>query len=257
MSSSAFERVLAEPGSKAAREALLAEWRAAGDPRAELLGKQLELAATSYADATVKWRNLSKEIRALVAARGREFAGQVADLVDGFDFKRGLVARVTLSGDAWIARAKELLALAPIQHLQLTTPIDLGKVFAVPELARIRVLDLANLGTAVGNAGAIALAKSRYAANLRFLDLLNDGIGDAGVEALAASPFLERCRYINLAGNPTNPTPAIDDIDGTRVPRRPKIAEVLEQTFGAKPWLALPAADAAYPPDADALCIEP
>ncbi|MCX5746608.1 MAG: hypothetical protein NT062_29375 [Proteobacteria bacterium] len=36
-----FERVLAEPGSIAARRALAAEWKAAGDPRALLIEKQL------------------------------------------------------------------------------------------------------------------------------------------------------------------------------------------------------------------------
>ncbi|MCX5746609.1 MAG: hypothetical protein NT062_29380, partial [Proteobacteria bacterium] len=157
---------------------------------------------------------LDREVDAIVARDGRALAGPIADLVDSFQFFRGLVARVTLRGAQWQLRAAELFALAPIQHVKLTKPLgDLDSLFAMPELLRLRSLNLPSQQQAFGDAGAIALARSPHVVNLRFVDLGGDAIGEAGVEALAASPYLEHAAYIHLIGNPCDPTPWANVID--------------------------------------------
>ena len=248
----AFERVLAEPGSLAARHALAAEWKAAGDPRATLIEQQLaqrELALAGKMDDAAR---AGREIDELIARHGRAFAGPIADLVDGFQFFRGLVARVTLRGAQWQVRAAELLRLAPIQHLKLTAPLgDLDALFGMPELLRLRSLNLPSQQKAFGDRGAIALARSPHVTNLRFLDLGGDAIGQAGIEAIAASPYLAQAAFIHFTGNPADPTPWANVLD--RDFGRPALAAELEHTFGKRPWLAVP--DGELPPSYDELAV--
>lgn len=248
-----YERVLAEPGSIAARQALAA----ASDPRKELIEKQLARRALERANdyASGASRRLETEIAAIVASHGRALAGPVADLVVGYRFRRGVVAQVKLSGESWVRVAAQVMALAPIQHLDLCEPLgDLAAVFAVPELARVVTLEVALLDDKFGDAGAIALARSPRVTNLRWIDLSSDAIGEAGVEAIAASPYLQHARFIAFNDNPCDPTPVVYDYDMVKTPSRPPVATRLEQTFGPRPWLALPAEDR-WPPDRDEVAI--
>src|ERR1043165_7188148 len=145
-----FQRVLAEPGSIAARKALAAHWRAQNDPRAELVEKQLALRDLHLNKdyASPRARQLDADVKALIGNHGRAFAGRVADLVDRYEFKRGLVAEVTVSGAKFPAIASELFKLAPIQHLKITSPLgSLEKVLAVPEVRKLVSIDFARMGT--------------------------------------------------------------------------------------------------------------
>ncbi|MCE9579510.1 MAG: hypothetical protein K8W52_40690 [Deltaproteobacteria bacterium] len=231
-----FERVLAEPGSIAARRALAA----AGDPHEELIEKQLELRDLQRAGSGSA--KLQREIAAIIARDGKTLAGPIAGLVSTYTFYRGMIAEVTLSGEQWVAGAATLLATAPIQHVQLVAPLgDLGAFLARPELLRLRTLLMPGFGASFGDAGAIQFAAAPTVANLRRIDLARDAIGRPGVEALAASPYLERAARINFAGNPANPTPHADDLN--QYYARPNLADELEQQFGRRPWLDVPDAE--------------
>ncbi len=136
----AFDRVMAEPASLAARCALLDEWKSRGDPRALLLDKQLAYREIAWVDrATGPARRLDAEIDALIARHGREWAGRVADLVDGWTFHRGLVAQVDVPGERFLQVAPELVALAPIQHVNLKAPTrSCSRTSAGPEPSLMR-----------------------------------------------------------------------------------------------------------------------
>jgi hypothetical protein len=233
---------MAERGSLAARHALLDEWRASGDPRAALMEKQLAYREIAWANRSTKpARQLDNEITKLIAAHGRAWAGRVAELVDDYEFHRGLVGEVTLSGDRFVQVAAELLELAPIQHVNLVAPISMSAVAALPQLAGLSTLHADALGGAVGDAGAIALATSPHVRNLAQLSLRGDAITRAGVDALASSKFLASLRHLSLIDNPADPTPYVrDEGDGEYSAGRPALAVELEKVYGPRPWLAVP-----------------
>lgn len=254
----AFARVLAEPGSTTARQALLAAWKAKRDPRAVLLEKQLAYdayergAPMDYQQAAA----LDREINLLEADHGRAWAGEVAGLVTKLRYRRGLVAEVTLSGVDFVARAARLCSLAPIQHVTITGPLPpLDRLFGVAELAKLVSLNLPGLGAAFGDAGANALARSPQVRGVAWISLAGDAIGEAGAEALAASPFLASVQFLELRDNPADPTPYASEDEGSYTAGRPALAGRLEKMFGVRPWLSVPSDPAHWPPTRESLAV--
>jgi hypothetical protein len=247
----AFARVLANPGSLAARQALLADWTTKNDPRAEMLAQGLayaehERAGTAHEAAAVA---LKRTMNVAVAKHGNAWAGDLADLVDEFAFHRGLVASVKLSGLDFVARARRLFACAPIQQLRLHAPMPVpAKLFAVPWFSQLVSLEISGVGAAFGDEGALALAKCVRARNLRWVALTHCGISDPGVENLAASPHLEQVQYLCLRGNPADTTPSVLSDEGFYTASRPALAAELEKLAGPRPWLSLPEDPARWPP---------
>ena len=241
----AFDRVMAEPASLAARYALLAEWKATHHPQAALLENQLAYRRYAYQDrSTAPARALDAEIGNLIAAHGREWAGRIAELVTGYTFHRGLVAQVELPGARFLEVGAELLALAPIQHVNLKGGISGDVIEALaksPLLAKLSSLHVDGAGEALGDRGASAFANSPQVANLVELSLWHDAIERPGVEALAASKYLATAKYVGLVGNPVDPTPYVtDEGDGRYIAGRPALAAELEAKHGPRPWLEVP-----------------
>jgi len=255
--SSAYARVLANPTSLSAREALAAEWKAAGDPRAKLIDFQLRYRAYRVAGSTASddARMLLRKAYELTTKHGAEWAGEVAGLVEKFEFHRGCIAEVTLSGASFARVMPRLVALAPIQHVNLTLPLDFASVVAAPEFAQLTSLKAVTLGAGFGDAEAKLLAASPLAKGLRWIRLTDDAIGRAGVEALAASSYLATCAYLDLAGNPVNPSPDVNDHTGALLAVRSDVGDEMERTYGHRPWLALPTG--AWPPDRDDIATTP
>ncbi|MDP2312655.1 MAG: hypothetical protein Q8P41_07095 [Pseudomonadota bacterium] len=255
---SAFARVLAAPGSEAARHALLHEWKSAGDPRAVLLEDQLALRAHRLGGSlgSPEAQALYRRVNLGVARASRPLPRELAGLVTGVEYRRGLVAGVTLPGERFATVAPTLFAVAPVQHVTFTAPLgDVAQLFATPAFERLVSLNMHGLGAAFGDAGAVAIAGSPYVAGLRWLALTDDDIGEAGVEALAASPYLTTLRYLSLAGNRVDPTPYASEYEGVNTTGRPPLAVALEQRHGPRPWLMEPADADSWPPERDDLAI--
>jgi len=254
-----LQRVLAEPGSTAARKALAAEWRASGNPQVDLIDAQLEYRELERANKTSSpaAKALLVAIDRSIAQHGSVWAGALTKLVDSLEYRRGLIAKVTLSGERFLAVAPELFAHAPIQHVDFEAPLALDKLLASPFLGKLGSLAIQLQYAAFGDREAIAVARTRQLAGLRWLSLYANGIGEAGVEALAASPYLEGCVYLGLVDNPCDPTPSVVDYDGTEGVSRPPIADQLERSYGKRPWLSGPAPGEPWPPDRDDLVVTP
>jgi hypothetical protein len=252
---SAYARVLAEPSSIAARQALADEWRRNEDPRAALVDAQIQLRQHRIDKTlwTAEANKLADLERSLIEQRGAEWAGDVTKLVTSYRFHRGCVAEVTIPGHAFATVMPRLLALAPIQHVNLTLPLALEQVLASPYLAKVATLGIRSLGDELGDAQAAQLARSPTVAHLRWLSLTDNGITSAGLEALAASPHLEHCRFLDTRGNPANATPSVTELDGEPDAGRPAMADILARKFGERAWLAVPDIDAPWPPDRDDL----
>jgi len=255
----AYARVLAEPRSLAAREALADELRANHDPRAELIDKQLRLrthrlARTMSSDeANVLYR----EIYGLVRKYGAAWAGELAKHVLEYKFHRGCIAEVTIAGAAFTKEMPPLCRHAPIQHVNLVAPLALEEVVQSPYLAKLTSLRICELRGGFGDAEAIALANSPHITNLKWVFLSDNAIGRPGVEALAASPHLAQCAYVEFGGNPCDPTPSVSSYEGIENRARSSFAEDLERANGYRPWLAVPADDVDWPPHRDDVAITP
>lgn len=239
----AFDRVMAQPASLAARYALLEEWKASGNPQAVLLEKQLEYRQYAGIERRApRAQQLDLEIERLTLAKGRAWAGRVAELVKGYKFYRGLVAEVHVSGERFLEVMPEVFALQPVQHVYILEPY--GSIEAIsksPLLAKLSTLRIEYAGDAVGDAGAIAIANSPHVANLVDLALVEAGITKVGAEAIVASPYLARAKHVDLSDNPYDPTPAVIDAgDGVLEPHRSPVADDLEAKYGVRPWLAAP-----------------
>ncbi|MDX2087535.1 MAG: hypothetical protein SFX73_06785 [Kofleriaceae bacterium] len=251
----AFDRVLAEPGSLEARKELLAAWKRKGDKRASFLEQQLALfEARQRGDDTEAMR---RAVNLAVIRDGKALAGEVARLVSKFEFHRGLVAEITISGADFVARAAKLFTLAPIQHVTITLPLPLlSAFFDLPQLAKLTSLNMPKLGGAFGDAGASALAGCRHARALRWIALNNDEITQVGAQALAASSSLAEVAYLGLRGNPADPTPFRQEImEGQYSSGRPPLADDLEAKFGKRRWLEVPEDTDPWPPDRESLAI--
>jgi hypothetical protein len=260
--SPAFQRVLAEPSSLAAREALAADYRANGDPRAELIDKQLRLrkhrlARTVSSDEA---NALARETYVLVRKHGAAWAGELAKHVNDYTFHRGCIAEVTLPGITFGKEMPPLLRHAPIQHLNLVAPLALEEVVRSPHFARLTSLKIVEMGKEFGDKEAAMLAESPYSAGLKWIYLVDNSIGEAGVEALVASPYLASCIRIDLSGNPVDVTPGITTYEGIEDHYRSGRADELERKYGKRPWLAAPSADLTWwdwPPNRDDTCTTP
>lgn len=251
-----YQRVLAEPGSTAARRALAADWRAKGDPRGQLIEDTFALRDAEREGRVAPAERLRDKIDQAIRRHGKEWAGELAEFVDDHSYHRGLVAQLKIPGERFPVVASKIFTLAPIQHVNIIAPLgSLDAVLARPELRRLTSLSISNHGAAFGDRGALAVAQSAHLAGLKWLALWHDEIGSAGVEALAASPFLAKLAYLGLDGNPADPTPTVSDYDGQYTASRPALAETLEKQFGRRPWLAEPSEPEKWPPFRDDLAI--
>ncbi len=197
------------------------------DPRAELIRIQLN---NRSSQPTPREREL------LIAYRA-EWLAPVAPLVKTAGLARGFVQVVSMTADQWLRNASVLLSLAPVLDLYLTGVAGRPEVFAVPELARLRSLDLSHNG--LSDADASALAASAHVGGLRWLNLTNNQIGRPGLDALALSANLSALRWLGFAHNAAPdpvPMPQLDYGVVGFVDVPPIHAELIARV-GPKPWL--------------------
>src|SRR5580704_5700140 len=138
-----LNRILADPDNDDLRLSYAARLDAAGDPQGQFIRAQLRLAEfDTEPDAPTRIMHVL-DSQAYLKRYGEEWAAPIASLVAEWEFHRGLVAHVTMTVRAFLDRAPQLFALAPIQHLDLKLPAGLTReLFDSPLLARIRSLDL-------------------------------------------------------------------------------------------------------------------
>jgi type VI secretion system protein ImpC len=210
-----------------------------GDPRrAEMIRCQLE-AMRILRSGTPGWGTLATQADRLIRADGKRWAGGITDMVHSYTFHRGFVEEVTLDAASFISYASDLLARAPIRHLnlQLAAPVA-RELFAMDALDQVVSLNLSR--NSFHDEHVIELSNSDHLAALAWLSLSFNKIGREGVEALARSEKLPRLAYVNLNGNPSGniqESIAVDGVNGQVLSTEPaKLAVDLERQFGARAW---------------------
>jgi uncharacterized protein (TIGR02996 family) len=210
--------VLASPGDMGPRLALAAALEARGDPRGELIRRQIALAGKLTPDQReVNARRCAELLRAHGAgwtARARGWAE--------VRFRAGFIVAIQTTGDELLQHGEALLAVEPVEEVSLMGASDetLAQLAKRPWLARLRrlavygghedegpsklcasahVAGLTSLSFhGVGPLVARAIAKSKIDA-LRVLALTDSSIGDEGAAALAKSDRMAALERLYLA----------------------------------------------------------
>ena len=228
------------PERDAPRERVAAALKSSGDPRGEFIAVQLELArAYRTQGSRSAWMAASARSEQLLLQHGKAWAPPFVGHVRGYHFRRGFVERVTLSPREFVARASELIATAPILHLDCVDgSSSIGEFCESAVAARLRSLDLRN--NKIGDAGAKGIAASPHLSHLTWLDLYGNQITAAGLDALASSANLTSLRWLNLSGNRIeDPSDTPGGVDGSFIDSfdSPPLGRAIEAKYGPKPWL--------------------
>lgn len=145
------------------------------------------------------YENYNKMER-LIHLHKRELGGEVAGMVDGFDFEMGMVARAGISAVRLSETSSVLFAAAPVLGLSIKDVAELRSVLADPALAQLVRLGIR--GNGVDDETAFAIARGKPLRDLRILDLQAGTITDRGLQALQSSKALPNLITIVLTGNP-------------------------------------------------------
>jgi uncharacterized protein (TIGR02996 family) len=206
--------------------------------RGELIRAQIDLV---HMDPAVVKSGLAfgtqQRIQDLIDRHGSAWGQPLAGWVDAFQFERGFVGWIELGARSWLDHGDRILALAPVQHLDLTGVRDVDEALAdSPLLAGIRSLSMNDCG--LHDLHLQLLAASPHVTNLRWLSVAGNHLTLAAAEALAASPNLGHLRFVELAGNPVDPVEQLGYDSGIVVASwTPPEGQALEARFGPLPWL--------------------
>src|SRR2546421_5220048 len=152
--------------------------------RARFIRLQMGLARLGDEAAPFIKYSLADQEATLLQDHKTAWAGALATLVEDYAFDRGFVALVRISAAQFLDRAAELFALAPIEHLDLTTVHGVQQeLFASTYLSRIYSLSLDGAG--LDDTAIRLLASSPNLESLCWLSLTNNSIGMEGAEAIA------------------------------------------------------------------------
>jgi hypothetical protein len=194
----ALERVLMHPRSVPARRALALQWQQSGDPRFDLIDRQLR---EHDGLGILSRETVLDEIDDLIQRNGRQWAGEIAELTNSYSYELGLVASINIDGDRFVEQASELISVAPILHVAIDPPIDLAAIAGLPELTQLSTLSVL-AGPWLNDESVVAFAASPNIRGLRVIDFQGGKIGERGFQALSTSPHLKNIVYVKLAGNP-------------------------------------------------------
>jgi uncharacterized protein (TIGR02996 family) len=210
--------VLASPGDLAVRLALAEALEKRGDPRGELIRRQIALLGKLTPDQREEHR---RRCDALMADHEAAWTAPTRGWAE-VRFRAGFIAAIRTTGEEFLKFGDALLAVEPVQEVTLDGASDetLAALAKRPMLARIRRLAVegghgdegaakicasayvAALGslsfTSVGEGFPKALAKGKLGA-LRVLGLTACEIGDEGAATLAKADRLAGLSRLYLA----------------------------------------------------------
>jgi uncharacterized protein (TIGR02996 family) len=195
---SLLQEVLSHPEKDEPR-LVFADWlEDQGDPRAEFIRLQCEIAQLPPTDDDVA--EMQHRATLLLSEHEREWVGDIADQATSWTFHRGFVEIVQLTADRFLDSANELFERAPIQCLHLTdTRRQIGSIAKCAYLKQLKGLIVEDTG--LGDDGLTTLANSRYIAQMSRFILSNCGITNKGVVALVSYSNMHDLRLLDLSRN--------------------------------------------------------
>jgi uncharacterized protein (TIGR02996 family) len=213
-----LEDILQHPADDTPR-LIFADWlEEQNDPasraRGEFIRVQCRLA--QLAGVSSEKARLEERQDELLAQYGATWAEPICDLVSGWSFHRGFIARIITTVRLFLEGPDRLFRFAPIQNVRLGGVNDyhrgaaytrLGVTLAeCPYLARLSTLHLPHMF--LDSFDLQALAASDYLTSLVRLDLAENRIGGPGIRSLVSAPLFAQLRFLDLSNN---------DLDGVSV----------------------------------------
>lgn len=248
-----LDKIIRSPDDMDLRLAYADAVEAADPERAELIRIQVRTGGTRAAHwppdrRAVQEAGLYGREQGMVNRRGREWAGDLAGLVNSWHYLRGFPEEIGIDAPEFLERAPEVFRRAPVLHLNLRGVLPvIEEFFASPYLRRIRSMWMVRQG--FGDEEVALIARSPNLGNLEWMDLSANRIGAAGLDALAASDRLPRLGYLWFRGNLVeDPTPRFADEYDADTPE----AIALQEKYGPREWLSA-RPRAVWPPYRDAV----
>ncbi len=198
------QAILERPGDDTPR-LIYADWlEEQGDPRAEFVRIQCEIAGVAPEDDRLT--PMIHRMNELESEFGREW--RIQDLGEknaGINarFVRGFVDEISVSALTLLDRADELFARSPVGVVKLREAKHaMAQLATCPALDRVRRLDFLGRGRDVlGDEGVRHLATSPYFHGLRELILDSQDVGWSGIKRLAESRVLGQLEVLDLSHN--------------------------------------------------------
>jgi uncharacterized protein (TIGR02996 family) len=194
-----FDRIRNEPGEDGPR-LIYADWldENGQSDRAEFI--RLQCALARLPDEEPGRPELRERERILRDANEVRWAADLAPLVSGWEFRRGVIDSVSVGTSQFLTGGAAVFDLAPVRKVRVLDVGDrLQRLVQSPLLAHIRELDFC--GNDLGNRGPVLLGRSRHLTRLDALDLAVTALGDHGLQALADSPVFASLRTLHINGN--------------------------------------------------------
>jgi len=194
-----FERIRDEPAEDGPR-LIYADWlEENGQPdRAEFV--RLLVALDRLPDDDPRRTELRERERALREANEVRWSADLAPLVTGWEFRRGVIDSVSVDTNQFLAAGAAIFDVAPVRKVRFFGVGDrLTRLVQSPLLSHIRELDLS--GNELGNRGPILLTKSKHLGRLEALDLSFNEFGDRGLQLFANSPVCGGLRSLQITDN--------------------------------------------------------
>jgi uncharacterized protein (TIGR02996 family) len=136
----------------------------------------------------------------LIQQHGLFWAEKLLGLIEGFEFRRGLLDTVAVSTTRFLSKGDELFHRMPVRRVRLFDAAHhIDRLVACPFLASVRELDLS--GNDLGTGGLNVLLRSPYLTRVQILDLSFNELCDSGMQLLAQSAALPRLRSLALTDN--------------------------------------------------------
>ena len=175
----------------------------AGDPRGEFIRVQVELSNLPVHDPGR--RSLEAREAELLETFGEEWLAPLRELgAQGTSvrcFHKGLIERIKIEPETWLANANELCRISPALHqLQLVRARDTLEGFAAARLPdQITALDLSSNGLSGGHLRV--LAEAPWVGQIKDLDVSFNRLQDeAGIVGKAAWPLRRLMLGVNGIG---------------------------------------------------------
>jgi uncharacterized protein (TIGR02996 family) len=184
-----LQAILADPDDDAPR-LIYADWldEQGESQRAEFIRVQCALARAPRHDPA--WGELWDRQRDLIVANGNGWSAALRQFVTNYWCRRGFADEVWLSGQALLAHAATIFAMAPLRtaHVREIGPEGVRSLTALSSLGSLSTLDLS------GNGGEWRYERGRGR------QLVRPGIGNEGAEHLAGWRGLGQLRLLDLRG---------------------------------------------------------
>ena len=183
----------------------------------------------------------SKTLRDLRQTHGAQWAGEIQNYVERYEFYRGFVEAIKIDAAEFLELAPKLYSLAPIRKLFLTGVLPvIDLLLQSPYLQRIVSLQLDH--QKLGDGEVRKIAASPNLTRVRSLGLRGTNMTLAGVEALAACSTLPSLEELDLGATPAEIVK--EDVWADQGGAHPLIyaqgsleGDKLEAKYGRKAWL--------------------